>query len=77
MSTKRFIAGAVCPQCRAVDRIVVEQHEGVRRRRCVACGFTDTMTGGVSAEPATRLTRRRADEAVTPVRIIDPDRDKS
>ena len=78
MSTRRFIAGAVCPQCRAIDRIVVEQLEGGRRRRCVACGHSDTMTGGASTEPATRATRRRGDDPpATPVRLLDSPRDKS
>ena len=48
---KRFIAGAVCPECQIVDRIVVEtgiqelaqsaadEQPEVSRRRCVACGF--------------------------------------
>jgi Zn ribbon nucleic-acid-binding protein len=54
---KRFIAGAVCPACQAVDRIVVEtglqaaadsEHvdpqQEVSRRRCVACGFADEFS---------------------------------
>ncbi|MEE4281007.1 MAG: YheV family putative metal-binding protein [Pseudomonadales bacterium] len=54
---KRFIAGAVCPDCQAVDRIVVETgmqnvadsdlndpHQEVSRRRCVACGFADEFS---------------------------------
>ena len=28
---RRFIAGAVCPECRAVDRIVLEDADDVRR----------------------------------------------
>jgi len=53
---KRFIAGAVCPDCQIVDRIVVEtgnqealQDDSdelleVSRRRCVACGFADEFS---------------------------------
>jgi uncharacterized protein len=79
MSTRRFIAGAVCPQCRALDRIVVERSEtGDQHRRCVACGHTDSMSGGASTEPATRLTRPREDRvAATPVRILDGSNRKS
>ena len=47
----RFIAGAVCPACQALDRLVIEQLDGETQRRCVACGFTDSQvshtTGGV------------------------------
>ena len=37
----RFIAGAVCPKCSEVDRIVVKEEEGRSYRFCVSCGFTD------------------------------------
>jgi hypothetical protein len=72
---RRFIAGAVCPECRALDRIVVEEHDGVRRRRCVSCGHVDTLPGGSAGAPATRFSRRgSSDEPASPVRIVDPSR---
>jgi uncharacterized metal-binding protein (TIGR02443 family) len=40
----RFIAGAVCPECGAEDRIVVETGEAGPRQRCVACGFSLEQT---------------------------------
>jgi hypothetical protein len=57
-----------------MDRILVEELDGARRRRCVACGHTDTMvTTAGPAEPATRLSRRRArDEPAKVVRIVEP-----
>lgn len=72
---RRFIAGAVCPDCRAVDRIVLEDEGEVRRRRCVACGHTDQLVREAAVEPATRLTRHRESGGAAtsaPVRIIDP-----
>ena len=36
---RRFIAGAVCPRCGLMDKIVVEA--GGEERLCVSCGFTD------------------------------------
>jgi uncharacterized metal-binding protein (TIGR02443 family) len=77
---RRFIAGAVCPQCRAVDRTVLEEREGGdRRRRCVSCGHAETLAADSAAEPAVRLQpptrfsrRRSAAPAATPVRILDP-----
>lgn len=45
----RFIAGAVCPECQALDRLVVEyaivelQSSELSRRRCVACGFVEAF----------------------------------
>jgi uncharacterized metal-binding protein (TIGR02443 family) len=38
-SRRRFIAGAVCPRCALMDRIVVDLDTD--RRECVACGFTE------------------------------------
>jgi uncharacterized metal-binding protein (TIGR02443 family) len=29
MAKKRFIAGAICPQCQLEDRLVVEEIDGV------------------------------------------------
>ena len=52
----KFIAGAICPSCREVDRIVVEQvaemdeqsvGEALRQRRCVTCGYTDAHVDAV------------------------------
>ena len=75
---RRFIAGAVCPQCRALDRLVLEScGDGLeQQRRCVACGFNETMegTGGPPAiVPRARFERSQAapvDQQV--VRILDP-----
>ena len=47
--TRRFIAGAVCPECREVDRLVVERIAVTQRRICVACGFSDEVDGTGSA----------------------------
>ena len=41
---RRFIAGATCPQCQQMDKLVMfddEQH--VRFRECVACGFKEQL----------------------------------
>lgn len=75
MGMRRFIAGAVCPECRAVDRIVVEQRGDGRERRCVSCGYVDTLAPGGPAVPPTRFSRRTkpdAEASPTAVRIIDP-----
>lgn len=40
---KRFIAGATCPRCAEMDRIMMYQKEGKDYRECVACGFEDVM----------------------------------
>jgi uncharacterized protein len=35
---KRFIAGAVCPACQALDRVVLYAVDGVEFCECVQCG---------------------------------------
>lgn len=43
MTRARFIAGARCRSCGAVDRIVVEDAPDGRVQRCVACGHRETL----------------------------------
>ncbi|VUD64179.1 hypothetical protein TDB9533_03261 [Thalassocella blandensis] len=38
---KRFIAGAVCPQCQEMDRIVMYREDNDEYRECVSCGFKE------------------------------------
>lgn len=47
---KRFIAGAVCPECQAKDTLAVWQDQGVDNVICVVCGFTQRQTGQTTAE---------------------------
>ncbi len=87
IKSKRFIAAAVCPECDAVDRIVVEiavaltagasAEAELSRRRCVACGFTDEFSAA-SRIAYQGLPKGRPEKpktaAVNPVkvRILDP-----
>ena len=47
----RFISGAVCPSCQLVDKLVLEDIEGVSTRRCVRCGFNDNLELENNLEP--------------------------
>lgn len=40
---KRFVAGAICPRCEALDKIVVYSLEGKDYRECVHCDFKDEL----------------------------------
>jgi hypothetical protein len=40
---KRFIAGAVCPRCGEMDKIVMYKKDESEYRECVGCGFQDKM----------------------------------
>lgn len=35
---KRFIAGAVCPKCKAMDTMALTKEHGVEKVTCVSCG---------------------------------------
>ncbi|MEM1112887.1 MAG: YheV family putative metal-binding protein [Pseudomonadota bacterium] len=77
---RRFIAGAVCPRCGAMDKIVVNLDTD--SRECVACGFSEERpadTGSVKEVP-TRVNRASARLVETPaeaVTLVDPAKPKS
>jgi len=37
---KRFIAGAICPQCHLMDKTVVYDQGAGLTSECIRCGFT-------------------------------------
>lgn len=47
---KRFIAGAVCPQCQSQDRLALWRQEGVDNIVCVECGYTQRQSDGTIAK---------------------------
>lgn len=78
---RRFIAGAVCPRCAQMDKIVMFDNEaGQRVRECVSCGYTDALDEeGRPTELPTRVNQPRPGEAALPheqevqvVRLVDP-----
>lgn len=75
-STKRrFVAGAVCPRCSAMDKLVVYSEEGKDYRECVACGFKDEMRFTPQVrELDTRVNQDADSQAaeVSTIKIIDP-----
>lgn len=71
---RRFIAGAVCPRCAKLDKILVDLDTDLRE--CVACGFSEARPGDPEPEEIqTRVTRASARRVETPaqvVRLLDP-----
>lgn len=60
---KRFIAGAVCPACSAMDTIKMWGEDGTPHRECVACGYADTLNAqgqSVPKELGTRVSKAAA-----------------
>jgi uncharacterized metal-binding protein (TIGR02443 family) len=74
---KRFIAGAVCPRCGVMDRIVVTP-DG-KSRECIACDFADERPMDTQQPLPTRVTRpaaRRIETEVQTVRLVGVDETK-
>ena len=61
---RRFIAGAVCPRCAQMDKIVMYDNDSGRRvRECVSCGYRGELDeqGNISELP-TRVNEPRPGE---------------
>lgn len=69
---RRFVAGAVCPRCSEMDKVVVYSEDGKDFRECVACGFKDEMHfKPVQRELGTRVNQdEETKEEVQTVKII-------
>lgn len=48
---KHFIAGAICPKCRAMDKIVLQKTELFQKIECVSCGYNETHTDSPQKQP--------------------------
>lgn len=74
---KRFIAGAVCPKCSEMDKLVMyKNEEGKETRECVACGYIDVMKDEIEQpeELTTRVTpvgQAIRDEDEQPLKIFE------
>lgn len=71
---KRFIAGAVCPRCSEMDKLVTYKEDGKEFRECVSCGFHDEMRFQQNQrEVDTRVNVSSEQEKVeTQVLMLDP-----
>ena len=63
MTLKRFIAGAVCPQCQLIDKIVVYQEADSAYCQCVRCGYQQQQPTVSAAAPAVEVEARAARES--------------
>ncbi|MDB6061917.1 MAG: DNA-binding protein [Verrucomicrobiaceae bacterium] len=80
MMPRRFIAGAVCPRCAQMDKIVMyDSEENQRVRECVNCGYRDALDeNGKPIELTTRVNQPRVGEKplehedeITYVRVLE------
>ncbi|PHR85240.1 MAG: DNA-binding protein [Colwellia sp.] len=56
---KRFIAGAVCPKCKAQDTMALTKEDGVEKATCVNCG--EQMT---QSEPQVQKVVRQHEQVI-------------
>ena len=73
---KRFIAGAVCPKCAEMDRLVSYTNDEGTFKECVACGFMEKQIVQVAQnELETRVNhvdQHDEDQEVQVVQILSP-----
>jgi uncharacterized metal-binding protein (TIGR02443 family) len=82
---KRFIAGAVCPRCSEMDKLMMYSDDKQQQvRECVRCGYQDVMTDSgpkqlSTEEVTTRVNQPRIGEKplahedeIQVVSIMDP-----
>lgn len=73
--TKRFIAGAVCPRCAEMDRLVTYSSEEGTFKECVSCGFSEKQVAQVEMEELeTRVNHfpeQEQDEQAQVVQVLD------
>ncbi len=66
---KRFIAGAVCPRCGEMDKLVVYRQDEKDYRECVSCDFAEEM---LFTQPSADLeTRANRDLDRQAIKFVD------
>lgn len=77
---KRFVAGAVCPSCSQMDKLVAYTQGEIQVRECVRCGYKDSLNAEghvLASEVVTRVNQPRADEPALaheePVQVLKLD----
>lgn len=80
---KRFIAGAVCPRCAKMDKLMMyADKDNQQVRECVRCGYKDVMTDNGPKQlnelktrvnqPAPGAPTLAHEDEIQLVKIIDP-----
>jgi uncharacterized metal-binding protein (TIGR02443 family) len=67
---KRFIAGAVCPRCGLMDKIVVFQRDNKEFRECVNCEFEDVMNFKPAVRELETRVSKKEEEKLAEAQVI-------
>lgn len=76
-TTKRFIAGVVCPKCSAMDKIMAFSRDGVDYRECISCGFIDEIRIASTPRELTTRVNRSLDDSSRKIKLVDPSKPKN
>ena len=68
---RRFVAGAICPRCSEMDKLVVYSEEGRDYRECVACGYKDEMHFKPEARELDTRVNLSEEEKLEQVQVIN------
>lgn len=72
---KRFIAGAVCPKCAEMDRLLSYTNDEGTFKECVACGFSEKQVAQIAPQELdTRVNHQpdMPDDDIQIVQIVHP-----
>ncbi len=68
---KRFVAGAVCPRCGEMDRLVVYSNDEGSFKECVSCDFKEKQVVQVEvSELSTRVNHMPEEETGEDVQVV-------
>jgi conserved hypothetical metal-binding protein len=67
---KRFIAGAVCPRCGEMDKIVNYHDSDKNYRECVACGFKDEIRLQSSPQDLETRVNKTEEQKAAEVQVV-------
>jgi uncharacterized metal-binding protein (TIGR02443 family) len=77
---KRFIAGAVCPKCAEMDRLVSYTNDDGTFKECVACGFMEKQIVQVAPDEletrVNHIEQEAQDDSLQVVQILAPRKTK-
>ena len=75
----RFVAGAVCPACKELDRVMIKKEKGLSFTYCVGCGYTKAQPSD-NQQPTPHLKGRlekppKIDMKASVVKIVEIKKD--
>lgn len=67
---RRFVAGAVCPRCSEMDKLVVYNESSKDYRECVSCGYKEEMHFKPAARELDTRVNISEDEKKEQVQVV-------